>query len=511
MDKQLAEQIQSIFTRLTGKIGLVYDQADHENQGDLIEFLEEVAATSDKIYTSQTDTYKGVPTFEVFKENSPTGIRFTGIPTGHEFSSLILAILNVDEKGKFPDAGIQALIKAIKGPVRLKTYISLTCENCPDIVQALNQMALIHPDFTHEMVDGAYVQDDIKKLGIQGVPSVMAGDVLISTGKASIADLLERIRRFFGNEQNLIHDLAKFDVAVIGGGPAGVSAAIYAARKGLKTVLIAEKVGGQLNETKGIENFISVPYIEGQTLSQNLKQHLEENNVRIYENRLVNKILNEDEFSLVLSSEEQIKSKAVVVATGAKWRKLNVPGESEYIGRGVAFCPHCDGPFYKEKTCIVVGGGNSGIEAAIDLSGIVKHVTVLEFSEILKADKVLIDKANSLSNISIVTSARTLQIIGDEKRVTHLEYEDRQSGQIIQLPVDGIFIQIGLVPNSQFIKDVVSCTAFGEIEIDAKGRTSVLGIYAAGDVTTVPFKQIVVALGEGAKAGLGLFEDLVKQ
>lgn len=512
MDQQLAQQVKDVLSKLTGEIGLVYDQADHPQQGDLVQFLKDISDQSERINIQASNHHQNAPSFQIFRADKPTGIRFTGIPTGHEFTSLILAILNADGKGKFVDEGLQTLIKKIKGPVVVKTYISLTCENCPDVVQTLNQMALIHDDFKHEMIDGAFVQEEIKRLAIQGVPSVMAGNTLISSGRVTLADLLTRLTQHFGQDdaQKNPTALETADVVVVGGGPAGVSAAIYTARKGLKTVVIADKIGGQLNETKGIENFISVPYTEGVKLSQNLKEHLLDNHIRIYENRRVETVVTEPTKTVTLNTGETLSAKAIVIATGAKWRRLGIPGEAEYIGRGVAFCPHCDGPFYKGKRCSVIGGGNSGIEAAIDLAGIVKEVTVIEFSPTLKADDVLVKKAKTMPNITIITNAKTTDIQGDGQKVIGLHYEDRETGQAHHLPIDGIFVQIGLVPNSQCVKDSVACTPYGEIITDEKGRTSLPGIYAAGDVTTVPFKQIVIALGEGAKAGLGVFEEFIK-
>ncbi|MBY0413885.1 MAG: alkyl hydroperoxide reductase subunit F, partial [Bdellovibrionales bacterium] len=440
------------------------------------------------------------------------GIRFNGIPSGHEFTSLILAILNSDNKGKFPDEAISGRIRRLKGPVVIKTFVSLTCENCPDVVQTLNQMAVIHGDFKHTMIDGGYTQDEIKELGIQGVPSVMVNDKLVYSGRLNIIDLLTALEKVFGvtdgaHAEVVNHDLGKYDVVVIGAGPAGASAAIYSARKGLKTAILAERFGGQVQDTKGIENLIGVKYTEGPQLAAQLNQHIAEYPIKVLEHRRVETINNGDEKIIRLEGGEFITTKSIIVATGAKWRELNIPGEKDYIGRGVAFCPHCDGPYYKGKKIAVVGGGNSGVEAAIDLAGIVKEIVLFEFMAELKADKVLVDKLKSLPNVSIVTEARTSQVIGDGGKVVALEYEDRRTKTIMKVDLDGIFVQIGLLPNSGFVKDIVETTKFGEIVIDSKGRTNVKGIYAAGDVTTVPYKQIIIAMGEGAKAALASFED----
>jgi alkyl hydroperoxide reductase subunit F len=433
----------------------------------------------------------------------------------------VLAILNAAKLGKFPDTRILERIKNLRGPIRVKTYISLTCENCPDVVQALNLMALVHPDFQHEMVDGGYVQDQVAALGIQGVPSVMIGNSLLHSGKVQLIDLLGKLEAHYGsvksNEtttggQNL--DLGSFDVVVIGGGPAGAAAAIYSVRKGLKTALLAERIGGQVQDTKGIENLISVIYTEGPQLAAQMHQHLQAYPVQIFEHRRVEKIIKnpnnaaaKTSHQIALEGGETLSADSLIITSGAKWRELGVPGEKEYLGRGVAFCPHCDGPYYKGKKVAVVGGGNSGVEAAIDLSGIVKEVVVVEFADQLKADQVLVDKMKSISNISFVTSAQTKQVNGDGKTVKSLLYLDRRENLEKTIELDGVFVQIGLIPNSQFVKGIVETSKFGEIIVDNKGRTSTPGIYAAGDVTTTPYKQIIIAMGEGAKAALAAFED----
>lgn len=513
LDADLKEQLKSVFAPLESGIDLRYGSSNHPDQATLLEMLRGLESTSSKISVTEapgggTDA---PPRFVVAKNGQLTGVAFTGIPTGHEFTSLILAVLNADGKGKFPDANIMSRIKRLNGPIRLKTYISLTCENCPDVVQALNQMALLHSDFQHEMVDGAYAQDDIDALGIQGVPSVVANSKLIHSGRISLIDLLAKLEETFGTSAHQgtpeTQDLGVFDVAVIGGGPAGASAAIYSVRKGLKTVMLADKFGGQVQETKGIENLISVPYTEGPQLGAQLMQHVATYPIQVLEHRRVSRIDTKDENKIQIEGGEFLKAKSIIIATGAKWRELGIPGEKEYLGRGVAFCPHCDGPFYKGKKIAVIGGGNSGVEAAIDLAGIVREVVLLEFADELKADKVLVDKLKSLPNTSIVTSARSKEIVGDGQKVNGLVYEDRKTGGDMRVDVDGIFVQIGLLPNSQFVKETVETNKFGEIVVDGKGRTSVPGIYAAGDVTTTPYKQIIIAMGEGAKTALAAFED----
>lgn len=483
--------------------------------------LDGVASTSDKIKAHETDETTEYPHFKIYLNAEDTGIAFSGIPGGHEFSSLVLAILNSDLKGKLPDEMIQNRIKAIgnqDNPIALRTYIALSCETCPDVVQALNLISVLNPNISHEMRDGEFFQSDIESLKIQGVPTVFHANEMLSSGRNDLMGLLEKLEETFGKSEtsNIPQkkDLGEYDVVVVGGGPAGASAAIYTARKGLKTAIITDRMGGQLQDTKGIENMISVPYTEGPELSASLAKHIAEYDIQMLEHRRVEKVDasnvkdKSDWKHLSLNSGEELKTKAFIVTTGAKWRELNVEGEKEYMGRGVAYCPHCDGPYYKGKDVAVVGGGNSGIEAAIDLAGIVKSVTVFEFMPELKADKVLVDKLESLPNTKIIRNARTNKVIGNGEKVTAIEYEDRTDGSLKQQELDGIFVQIGLIPNSAFLKEVVKLNQYGEVEIDNKCRTNIPGIYAAGDVTTVPYKQIVIALGEGAKAGLTAFEDL---
>ncbi len=509
-DGDIKSQLSTVFAPLEKTIELVYAQSSHADQSQLIEMLNGVASTSEKIKSKAGSENSPFPAFRIYKDGRPTGILFSGIPTGHEFTSLIVAILNTDGKGRMPDAGMIKRIQRLRGPVRIKTYISLTCENCPDVVQALNQMALIHPDFTHEMIDGGYVPDEISSLSIQGVPSVVVDTKLIHSGRIQFLDLVVKLEEAFGSQADAARtaeNLGEFDVVVVGGGPAGASAAIYSVRKGLKTALITEKVGGQVNETKGIENLISVVYTEGPELSAQLYKHLTSYPVQLLENRRVLKIKKGEIKTITLEDGDTLTGKSIIVTTGARWRQLGIPGEKDYMGRGVVFCPHCDGPFYKGKKIAVVGGGNSGVEAAIDLAGIVSEVTLFEYQDTLKADKVLVDKLKALPNAHIVTGAKTTQVLGDGTKVNALEYQDRKTEKTVKLDLDGIFVQIGLLPNSQFLKETVELTQFGEVVIDSKCRTSEPGIYAAGDVTTTPFKQIVIAMGEGAKAALTAFED----
>lgn len=511
LDSNIKEQLTVAFSKLENEVVLVHKQSDHADQAELLEMLNDLASTSPKVKVEASSEKSQVPEFFIQYKGKPNGVSFKGIPGGHEFTSLILGILHSDGKGKWPDPKLVERMKSIKGPVRIKTYISLTCENCPEVVQTLNMMAIVHPDFQHQMIDGGYVQDEIQALGIQGVPSVVVDGKLIHSGRANLLELVGKLEQHFGVSERPTNfsneNLGHYDVAVIGGGPAGASAAIYSARKGLKTLLIAEKMGGQVQETKGIENLISVTYTEGPQLVAQLNKHISEYPIQVMEHRRVATLKKGDKNQIVFDSGDFLSADSIIIATGARWRELGVPGEKEYLGRGVAFCPHCDGPFYKGKKIAVVGGGNSGVEAAIDLAGIVGELVLLEYNDTLKADQILVDKLKALPNVKILTSAKTTQITGDGQKVQALEYLNRQNDQMEKLTLDGVFIQIGLLPNSQFAKGTLELSKFGEIIIDGKCKTSVPGIYAAGDVTTVPYKQIVIAMGEGAKAALSAFED----
>ena len=527
LDQTIIEQLKSHFADIDVKIDFVVRPSEHPQQGELMELLESVASTSgalsvrsDDAAFQQPDFAVAAPAFSIYKSGKPTGVNFIGIPGGHEFSSLILAVLNTAGKGRLPDEGLANRIRRLKGGQSVRTFISLTCENCPDVVQSLNQIALVHGNLSHTMIDGQFAQADLSSLNIQGVPSVVIGRDLIHSGRASFIDLLAKLEDSLGIENTASSvaektNLGHFEVVVIGGGPAGASAAIYSVRKGQKTALITDRMGGQLQETKGIENMISVLYTEGQQLSANIQEHLRSYPVTILEHRRVAKITTESPETkspkeVTLDSREILTCDSLIIATGAKWRELGVPGEKEYIGRGVAFCPHCDGPYYKGKKVSVVGGGNSGAEAAIDLAGICSEVTLFEFADQLKADDVLVKKLQSISNIKIHTSAKTTAILGNGEKVIGIKWEDRKDGTSQQVELDGVFVQIGLSPNSAMVKDLVETTKFGEIVVDGKGRTDIPGIYAAGDVTTVPFKQIIIAMGEGAKVALTAFEDKMR-
>jgi alkyl hydroperoxide reductase subunit F len=511
LDQSLKDQLQSLFAGL--KAEYVFDitvRGQHESRNELLEMLGDVVSCSPKL-SIRVNEGNGLE-FSILKNGQDTGVKFRGIPNGHEFTSLLLAVLNSEGKGKnIPDDFIMNRVKALKGPIHLTTYVSLTCTNCPDIVQALNVMAIANPHITHEMVDGALNREEADALKLQGVPAVFADGKLIHAGRGDFAGLLGKLEAQYGSEtRSSVSEAKNYDVIVVGGGPAGASAAIYSARKGLKVALLAERIGGQVKETVGIENFISVNKTTGEELANNLKKHMQDYPIDLLEHRKVEKVeVEANNKTVYANGGERFISPALIIATGASWRKLDVPGETEYTGKGVAFCPHCDGPFYKGKHVAVVGGGNSGIEAAIDLAGICSRVTVFEFMEELKADSVLQEKAKSLPNVEIILNTRTTEVVGGEK-VTGIKVKDRATDQERIIGLDGIFVQIGLAANSTAFKDVVNTNRFGEIEIDTHCRTNVPGIYAAGDVTTVPYKQIIISMGEGAKASLSAFEDRIR-
>lgn len=512
LDAALKEQLYGIFAGLEANYTFdITVSTQHESRQELVELLDDVASCSDKIACRVTEG-DGLE-FALLKNEERTGIVFRGVPNGHEFTSLLLAILNSDGKGKnIPDESICNRVKALKGPVNLTTYVSLTCTNCPDVIQALNVMATLNSGITHTMVDGAINQAEVEALKIQGVPAVFADGKLVHVGRSDFGDLLDKLEKQYGiNSEDIEITEKNYDVVVVGGGPAGSAAAIYSARKGLKVAMVAERIGGQVKETVGIENLISVPATTGNQLAADLKTHIHNYPVDVLEHRRIENVeLDGKQKVLFTSGGEKLITPAVIVATGASWRRLNVPGEADYIGRGVAFCPHCDGPFYKGKQVAVVGGGNSGIEAAIDLAGICSKVTVLEFLDELKADKVLQEKVKSLPNVEVFVSSQTMEIVGNGEKVVGIRVKDRKTEQERIISLDGIFVQIGLAPNSSVFKNVVETNRPGEILIDAHCRTNVPGIYAAGDVSSVPYKQIIIAMGEGAKAALSAFDDRIR-
>lgn len=515
LDSNTLQQVKGLFVDLKNRYTLAarIDEA-HPSAADLKAFLEDFASTSPQIEVVFGEADEARAVFSLLRNGEDTGIRFRGIPNGHEFTSLLLAVLNADGKGKnLPDEALTRRIQALRGDLQLQTYVSLTCTNCPDVVQALNVMALINPNLRSEMIDGALFQDEVARLNIQAVPSVYVNGELLHIGRGDLGELLSKLEEKFGSEpsadvQPVEHS---YDVVVLGGGPAGASAAIYSARKGLHVAVVAGRIGGQVKDTVGIENLISVPQTTGAQLADHLREHLSRYPIDLYENRQLREAdLSSPRKRIAVAGGEVFCAPAVIVATGASWRRLNVEGETEHLGRGVHFCPHCDGPFYRGKRVAVVGGGNSGIEAAIDLAGICSHVTVLEFADTLRADTVLQEKAAAMKNIDIFLSSQTTQVLGNGERVTGLRVKDRTNDKERDIALDGIFVQIGLSANTDVFREVLPLNPHREIEVDACCRTSIPGVYAAGDCTNVPYKQIVIAMGEGAKAALSAFDDRMR-
>jgi len=512
LSNDILQAIKQYTASMEVPLTFVLQSGEHEKREELKTFLSDVASANELMKVEERETALRSPiSFLIEVDGKDTGIQFSGIPSGHEFNSLILAVLQATGTPLNLDQSLQNMVGKVSETLHFEVFIGLSCHNCPDVVQALNQFALLNDNISSEMIDGALFQDIINERDIQGVPSVYVNGELFANGKVDAAQLIEKLieRDDSIAQADESEQLPLQDVTVIGGGPAGVASAIYSARKGLKVTLIAERLGGQVKDTMGIENLISVPSTTGPELAGNLVAHLNEYDITIKEHLRVSEVIDDHVKTIVLSSGERIDTKTLIVATGAKWRELNVPGEKENIGNGVAYCPHCDGPFFKGKDVAVVGGGNSGIEAALDLAGIVKHITVIEFGDTLRADQVLVAQAEKRDNITIIKSAATQEIKAEGGKVTALEYLDRNTNEVKTVEVDGVFVQIGLVPNSAFVKDIVKTTKFGEIEIDEKCLTSRNGIFAAGDVTTVPYKQIVVAMGEGSKASLSAFEYLL--
>ncbi|MDR1181528.1 MAG: alkyl hydroperoxide reductase subunit F [Bacteroidales bacterium] len=512
LDTELKAQVKSILSELLSSYTLdIFVSDEHESREELIELLEDTASCSDRI-ECRINKGSGLEVY-LLKDGQKTGIKFRMVPNGHEFSTLLLAILNSDGKGKnFPDEFIQNRVKALKGNIHITTYVSLSCTNCPDVVQAFNLMTILNPNIRHEIVDGSINQEEVNNLKIRGVPAVFAEGEFIHSGRAVFSELLDKLENKYGTEPvGVIYETRDYDVLVIGAGPAGTSAAIYLARKGLKVAVIAEKTGGQILETQAIENFISIPRTTGRQLADNFRTHLQEYPIDVFDNRTVEKVeLNGTDKIIHTKGGETFRTPALIIATGAKWRRLNVEGESKYIAKGVAFCPHCDGPFYKGKQVAVIGGGNSGIEAAIDLAGICSKVTVFEFMEELKADEVLKKKIQALPNVDVFLHSQTVELLGDGEKIIGIKIKDRQTDEERVVNLEGIFIQIGLLPNSSLFKEIVATNKIGEIIIDAHCRTNVPGIYAAGDVSSQPYKQIVIAIGEGAKAALSAFDDKIR-
>ncbi|PAJ75230.1 alkyl hydroperoxide reductase subunit F [Pseudoalteromonas sp. NBT06-2] len=519
LSNDILNALKSYTQNMTNKVSLVLQTGEHTKRQELKDFLSQITSVSDNLsLVERDDNLRSPITFYLEVEGKNNGIHFSGIPSGHEFNSLILAILQSSGTELKLDKTLTNMVKNISDKLHFEVFISLSCHNCPDVVQSLNQFALLNNTISSEMIDGGLFKELIDERNIQGVPSVYLNGELFANGKIDTAQLIDKLTKRFPYilESKKTEQLPLQDVTVIGAGPAGVAAAIYAARKGLNVTMIADRIGGQVKDTVGIENLISVPKTTGTELTGNMQAHLNDYDITIKEFLRVDKIEKDVDITnapkkLHLSSGEIIETKTVIVATGAKWRELGVPGERENIGSGVAYCPHCDGPFFKGKDVAVVGGGNSGIEAALDLAGMVNHVTVLEFLPELKADKVLVEKAMAHEKITIIKNAATKEVVAVKGKVAAIDYEDRITGELKRQELAGIFVQIGLIPNSEFLNGVVERTKHGEVIIDEKCHTTEPGIFAAGDVSTVPYKQIVIAMGEGAKASLSAFDYIIRE
>jgi alkyl hydroperoxide reductase subunit F len=518
MLEKVKQHLQSIKNPVAIEASL--DETAASNQ--LKQLLQALQSSSDKIRLSFDGSDIRKPSFSI-RQDAMAGenaleqaLSFAAIPLGHEFSSLVLALLWAGAHPPKVAESQLAQIKSLKGSFRFEVYMSLSCHNCPDVVQALSLMALINPAVKTVVIDGALFQGEVDERKIMAVPSIYLNGEFFGSGRMGLSEILAKLDQSLPAEQAIgLSKREAYDLLVIGGGPAGVSAAIYAARKGIRTGLVADRLGGQLNDTMAIENFISLPLTDGPKLSSALEHHLKTYDIDLITMQRVKKLRPTDKgeglVQIDLESGAQLEARSLVISTGARWRQLGIPGEDRYRNKGVAYCPHCDGPLYKGKRVAVVGGGNSGVEAAIDLAGLASQVTLLEFAPNLKADAVLIEKLSSLHNVEVVTGAMTRAIEGDDGVVSALTYIDQRDGTEHRLALEGVFVQIGLVPNTEWLKGTLELNTQGEIIVDAKGQTSLKGVFAAGDVTTTPFKQIIIAAGDGAKAALGAFDDLIRR
>ena len=515
LDANLTQQLKAYLTNIKQPIELVASLDDAPKSRELGSLLDEVAALSDLVAVVRANDDQRTPSFMIRRAGSDIGVRFAGIPMGHEFTSLVLALLQV---GGHPSKAAQELIEQVRnldGDFAFETYFSLSCQNCPDVVQALNLMAVLNPRISHVAIDGALFQEEVDSRKVMAVPTIYLNGEPFGQGRMELEQIVAKLDT--GAHARAAEKIAgkdPFDVLVIGGGPAGAAAAIYTARKGIRTGIAAERFGGQVLDTMSIENFISVPHTEGPKLAAELERHVKDYDVDIMNLQKAAKLIPAAQggglHEVQLENGATLKSRTVILSTGARWRQMNVPGEDEYRNKGVTYCPHCDGPLFKGKRVAVIGGGNSGVEAAIDLAGIVAHVTLIEYDTDLRADAVLQRKLATLPNVQIITSALTTKVSGDGEKLTGLTYKDRNHGTTHEVQLEGIFVQIGLVPNTEWLAGTIALTPRGEIEIDDRGETSQPGVFAAGDCTTVPFKQIVIAMGAGSTAALSAFDYMIR-
>ncbi len=514
LDDTLKAQLQQYLALLRQPIRLIATLDDSETGQDMKSLLETIVSLSDKVSleTSGDDARK--PSFVVAREGQTEGVRFAGLPLGHEFTSLVLALLWTGGHPPKLEPEIIDSIQALDGDFSFEVYMSLSCHNCPDVVQALSLMAIFNPKVKTVVIEGGAFQKEVEERQIMAVPMVFLNGQVFGSGRMSVEEIVAKLDTGAATRDAAKLDAkAPYDVLIVGGGPAGAAAAVYAARKGIRVGVAAERFGGQTNDTMAIENYISVLETDGPKFAAALEAQVRQYGVDIMNLQRADHLTPAGADGLVhiqMENGASLKAKTVILSTGARWRNVNVPGEAEYKNKGVAYCPHCDGPLFKGKRTAVIGGGNSGIEAAIDLAGIVEHVTVIEFAEQLKADAVLVNKLNSLPNVTVHTNAQTTEITGDGSKVNGIRYKDRATGSEHHVELAGVFVQIGLVPNTEFLKGTVELSKFGEIVVDAKGHTNVPGVFAAGDCTTVPYKQIVIAAGEGSKAALSAFDHLIR-
>lgn len=505
LDADIKAQLAQYLELLEGDVLLKVSAGSDQVSQETLELVHELASMSPRIKVEKASLSR-TPSFSVNRAGEDTGIVFAGIPLGHEFTSLVLALLQVSGRAPKAEQSVIDQIKNIRGDFQFETYVSLTCHNCPDVVQALNLMSVLNPGISHTMIEGSAYKEEVESKNILAVPTVYLNGEPFGSGRMTLQEILAKI----GNapDASELNDKEPFDVLVVGGGPAGASAAIYAARKGIRTGIVAERFGGQILDTLGIENFIGTKYTEGPKLAASLEAHVSEYNIDVMNVLRAKRLEKKDLIEVELENGAVLKSKTVILSTGARWRNVNVPGEAEFKNKGVAYCPHCDGPLFAGKDVAVIGGGNSGIEAAIDLAGIVKHVTVLEFMPELKADSVLQERLHSLPNVTVVTNAQTKEITGTDK-VNGITYVDRETGGEHHVELAGVFVQIGLVPNTDWLEGTLELTR-GEIVVDSRGATNIPGVFAAGDCTNSPYKQIIISMGSGATAALGAFDYLIR-
>ena len=515
LDTQMKTQLQAYLQNLRTPIRLIATLDSSEKSAELRELLQEITELSDKVSFDDSGNDTRTPSFVVTKEGETRGVRFAAIPMGHEFTSLVLALLWTGGHPPKVDAEILEQIKSLDTDMKFEVYMSLSCHNCPDVVQAATLMAIYNPRIETTVIDGALNQSEVDARQVMAVPMVYMNDQVFGSGRMSLEEIVAKLdTKSAEREAVKLSEKEPFDMLIVGGGPAGAAAAVYAARKGIRVGVAAERFGGQTNDTMAIENYISVLETDGPKFAAALEQQVRHYEVDIMNLQRADKIVPASEagglVQVHMANGGILSARSVILSTGARWRNVNVPGEQEYKNKGVAYCPHCDGPLFKGKRVAVIGGGNSGVEAAIDLAGVVEHVTLVEFADALKADAVLVSKLKSLSNVVIHVNALTTEITGDGQKVNGLLYKDRVTDQEHTVSLEGVFVQIGLVPNTEFVKGTVELSKYGEIVVDAKCHTNVPGVFAAGDVTTVPYKQIVIAAGEGAKAALSAFDYLIR-